>query len=109
MSVRGEFKRLLGDLLAALRDADLARETARALEPLLERAHEDLTGAAESALALLPRIEARAFSDDELRRRFEASRDRPVSAVARAKSSGVFTLISAMPSGSTARRSSPSR
>ena len=76
MSVRGEFKRLLGDLLAALREADLARETARALEPLIERAQEDLIGAAESALALLPQLDARAFSDTELRRRFEEAHER---------------------------------
>jgi hypothetical protein len=76
MSVRGEFKRLLGDLLAALREADLAHETARALEPLIERAQDDLNGAAESALALLPRLDARAFSDTELRRRFEEAHER---------------------------------
>ena len=76
MSVRGEFKRLLGDLLAALNGADLARETARALEPLLERAQDDLSGAAEAALALLPKLDARAFSDTELRRRFEESHER---------------------------------
>ena len=75
MSVRGEFKRLLGDLLAALRDADQARDTARALEPLLERAQEDLIGAADRALALLPEIDARALSDSELRR-FEDSFER---------------------------------
>ena len=76
MSVRGEFKRLLGDLLAVLRDADLARDTERALEPLLERAQDDLSGAAETALALLPRLDARAFADTELRRRFEESLER---------------------------------
>ena len=76
MSVRGEFKRLLGDLLAALRDAGLASDTARALEPLIERAQEDLSGAAETALALLPRIDARAFTDSELRRRYDDARER---------------------------------
>jgi hypothetical protein len=76
MSVRGEFKRLLGDLLAVLRDADLDPETERALEPLVERAQDDLTGAAETALVLLPRLDARAFSDAALRKRFEESHER---------------------------------
>jgi hypothetical protein len=76
MSVRGEFKRLLGDLLAALRDADLASDTERALDPLLERAQDDLSGAAESALALLARLDARAFADPLLRKRFEESLER---------------------------------
>jgi hypothetical protein len=76
MSVRGEFKRLLGDLLAALRDADLARDTASELEPLIERAQDDLIGAADTALALLPRLDARAFSDPLVRKRFEESFER---------------------------------
>ena len=76
MSVRGEFRRLLGDLLAALRDAGLARDAERALEPLLERAAHDLSGAAETALALLPQLDARDFSDGSLRRRFEDSLER---------------------------------
>ena len=76
MSVRGEFKRLLGDLLAALRDAGLAGDTARALEPLLERAQEDLTGAADQALALLSALEAGAFTDTALRQRFEDAFER---------------------------------
>ena len=76
MSVRGEFKRLLGDLLGALRDADQARDTARALEPLIERAQEDLPGAAEQALALLPALDARALADTALRQRFEDSFER---------------------------------
>ena len=76
MSVRGEFKRLLGDLLAVLRNADLDPETERALEPLLERARDDLPGAAEAALALLQELDARAFSDPALRERFEESHER---------------------------------
>ena len=76
MSVRGEFKRLLGDLLAALRDADLASDTERALDPLLERAQDDLSGAAETALALLAPLDARAFADPLLRKRFEESLER---------------------------------
>jgi hypothetical protein len=76
MSVRGEFKRLLGDLLAALRDADLARDTGRALEPLLERARDDLSGAAETALALLQELDAREFSDPAVRERFEEAHER---------------------------------
>ena len=51
MSVRGEFKRLLADVLAARREAGLARDTDDALAPLVERAGPDLTGAAEAALA----------------------------------------------------------
>jgi hypothetical protein len=76
MSVRGEFRRLLEDVLAALRDAELAPDTERALEPLLERAREDLPGAAEAALALLPQLDARAFSDSGERQRFEEAFDR---------------------------------
>jgi hypothetical protein len=83
MSVRGEFRRLLGDLLAALREAGLARDIVGALEPLLERAHEDLSGAAEAALVLLPQLDARAFSDTALRRRFEDAFER-LDAVCRA-------------------------
>ncbi len=76
MSVRGEFRRILGDLLAALRDAGLAPDTATALEPLLERAGDDLSGAAEAALAVLPRLRAGAFSDTAVRRRFEDAFER---------------------------------
>jgi len=76
MSVRSEFRRLLGDLIAVLRDAGLARDTVSALEPLLERAREDLSGAADAALALLPRLDARAFSDPLQRKRFEEAFER---------------------------------
>ncbi len=76
MSVRGEFRRILGDLLSALRDAGLAHDTARALEPLLELARDDLSGAAEAALAHLPRLDARAFPDAAVRRRFEDAIER---------------------------------
>jgi hypothetical protein len=76
MSVRGEFRRLLGDVLSVLRDAELARDVERALDPLRERAHDDLTGAAEAALALLPRIDPRAFTDPAERRRFADASER---------------------------------
>ncbi len=76
MSVRGEFRRLLGDVLATLRDAQLAPDTQRALEPLLERSREDLTGAAEAALALSARLDARAFPDPATRWRFEEAFER---------------------------------
>jgi len=76
MSVRSEFRRLLGDLIAALRDAGLARETVSALEPLLERSREDLVGAADAALALLPKLDASAFADTALRQRFEGAFER---------------------------------
>jgi hypothetical protein len=76
MSVRGEFRRLLEDMLSALRDAELAPDTGRALEPLLERSREDLAGAAEAALALLPQLDARAFADPGERQRFEEAFDR---------------------------------
>jgi hypothetical protein len=76
MSVRGEFRRILGDLLAALRDGGLAPDTAAALEPLLERSHEDLSGAAEAALAQLALLHAGAFSDTAVRRRFEDAFER---------------------------------
>jgi hypothetical protein len=76
VSVRGEFKRLLEDVLSAMRDAEVAADTERALAPLVERAHDDLSGAAEAALALLPRLDARAFTDTEQRRRFEDAFDR---------------------------------
>jgi len=76
MSVRSEFRRILGDVLSALRDAELAPDTAALLEPLLERAGDDLSGAAEAALALLPRLYAVAFSDTAVRRRFEDAFER---------------------------------
>jgi hypothetical protein len=76
MSVRGEFRRILRDLLAALRAAELEPETAAALEPLLERAGDDLSGAAEAALPLLARIDAGAFPDPGARRRFAEIHER---------------------------------
>ena len=76
MSVRGEFRRLLGDLLAALREASLAPAAVAALEPLHDRAGEDLAGAAEAALEQLARLDARAFSDTDLRRRFDDAHER---------------------------------
>jgi hypothetical protein len=76
VSVRGEFRRLLEDMLAELRAAELARETVIALEPLLERSREDLPGAADAALALLPRLDPRAFRDAGERRRFEEAFER---------------------------------
>ena len=76
MSVRGEFRRLLEDVLAVLRDAELDRDTEVALEPLIERAGDDLSGAAEAALALLPRLDPRAFRDTVERRRFEDAFER---------------------------------
>ena len=76
MSVRGEFRRLLEDVLAVLRDAELARDTEVALEPLLARARDDLPGAAEAALALLPRLDPRGFRDNGERRRFEDAFER---------------------------------
>jgi hypothetical protein len=76
MSVRGEFRRLLADLLAALRGASLAPDAVVALEPLHDRAGDDLTGAAEAALAQLARLDAHAFSDTDLRRRFDDAYER---------------------------------
>jgi hypothetical protein len=76
MSVRGEFRRLLGDLLTELREAKLAHESVRALEPLSERAGEDLSGAAATALVLLSRLDARVFTDRAARQRFEAAFER---------------------------------
>ena len=76
MSVRGEFRRLLEDVLALLRGTELARDTALALEPLIERAGDDLPGAAEAALALLPRLDPDAFRDSGERRRFEEAFER---------------------------------
>jgi hypothetical protein len=76
MSVHGEFRRLLGDLIAVLRDAGVSRDTVSALEPLLERSRADLPGAAASALALLPKLDASALPDTALRRRFEDAFER---------------------------------
>jgi hypothetical protein len=76
MSVRGEFRRLLGDLTAVLREASLSADAVDVLAPLHERADEDLSGAAEAALAQLARLDAGAFSDTGLRRRFEDAYDR---------------------------------
>lgn len=63
MSVRGEFRRILGDVVAALR-AEGGGQLADELEPLRARAEDDLSAAAEETLALLPRVEptARAAS-----------------------------------------------
>lgn len=61
MSVHGEFRRILGDVVAALR-ADGAARLADELEPLRERATDDLSAAAEETLAILPRIEDQAPS-----------------------------------------------
>jgi hypothetical protein len=76
MSVRGEFRRLLDDVLAARREAGLECDTDRALAPLVERAGRDLSGAAEAALALVAQLDARAFTDTALRQRFEDSFER---------------------------------
>jgi hypothetical protein len=76
MSVRGEFRRLLEDLLSALREAGMARDMESALEPLLERARKDLPGAAEAALVLLPRLDASVFADSAVRQRFEDAFER---------------------------------
>jgi len=76
VSVRGEFRRLLGDALAARAEAGLAGDPDRALAPLVERAGDDLSGAAEAALALLAQLDARAFTDTELRQRFEDALER---------------------------------
>lgn len=54
MSVRGEFRRVLDEVVAALRAGGHVR-LAHELEPLRARAEDDLTGAAEEALAILPR------------------------------------------------------
>lgn len=76
MSVRGEFRRLGGDLLAALRDADGRGSDAAALEPLLERCGDDLSGAAAEALALLARLDAPSGADAALRRRYDDAHER---------------------------------
>lgn len=58
MSVRGEFRRILGDVILALRAEDPGRaRLADELQPLHERAEHDLSGAAEQTLAILPRLD----------------------------------------------------
>lgn len=74
MSVRGEFRRLGGDLLAMLRESAAARDEADALDKAIERAARDLSGAARDALALLERLDPP--SDAALRRRFDHARER---------------------------------
>lgn len=78
MSVRGEFRRLGADLVAVLRETgDAGRiASAGALAPLLERAVEDLGGAAEGALPLLPAIAAAPPEDSEQRQRFDDAFER---------------------------------
>jgi hypothetical protein len=76
MSVRGEFRRLLGDLLAELRAARLAPDSVRALEPLDQRAGDDLSGAAKEALAVLAQLDARAFTDPAARERYSDAFER---------------------------------
>lgn len=63
MSVRGEFQRILDDLVAALRTGGHVR-LARELEPLRARAEDDLSAAAEEALAILPRTQPVARAAD---------------------------------------------
>jgi len=78
MSVRGEFRRLGGDLLTALRDGDpqRGRGEAAVLAQLIERAERDLTGAAEDALVLLGRLDAVSLADAPQRRRFDDAYER---------------------------------
>ena len=59
MSVRGEFRRILSDLVASLREGEAASQVGLAgdLAPLVEHATEHLEDAAATALALLPRID----------------------------------------------------
>jgi hypothetical protein len=78
MSVRGEYRRLGADLLAVLRESGDAKQgpSAMALAPLLERAAEDLDGAAEDTLTLLPELAAASPPDIEERRRFDDAYER---------------------------------
>lgn len=78
MSVRGEFRRLGADLVATLRETgDPTRvASADALDPLLERAVEDLPGAAEAALPMLPKIAAAPPADPALCERFDDAFER---------------------------------
>jgi hypothetical protein len=59
MSVRGEFRRILGDVVAALRAHGEGRSPGAlvdALDRQAERAEDDLSGAAERALEILPSL-----------------------------------------------------
>ncbi len=77
MSVRGEFRRLANDLLAVHREAGLgSHPSVAALEPLLERAAQDLSGAADGALALVPDLDGRSLGDPDLRRRCQDAQER---------------------------------
>jgi len=77
MSVRGEFRRLAGDLIAVHREAGLGSGSAvAALEPLIGRAAEDLSGAADAALALLPELDVRSLDDTDLGRRCRDAHER---------------------------------
>jgi hypothetical protein len=78
VSVRGEFRRLGADLEKVLREAGGGDRVASAdaLAPLLERAVEDLNGAAEAALPLLPAIAAASPEDGDARRRFDDAFER---------------------------------
>jgi len=78
VSVRGEYRRLGGELLAALGAAGDASADPRcaSLAAQLERASDDLAGAAEGTAALLPGIRALAPSDTEARRSFDDAYER---------------------------------
>jgi len=77
MSVGGEFRRLAGDLLAVHRDAGQGSHPAvAALESLIERSADDLSGAAEAALALLPQLDGRSLDDTDLCRRCRDAHER---------------------------------
>jgi hypothetical protein len=74
LSVRGEYRRIGADLLAALGDTGAAERAA--LVSQLERAALDLTGAAEDTAKLLPDLPAIAPADTESRRRFDDAYER---------------------------------
>ncbi|MEM7412574.1 MAG: hypothetical protein AAF430_20250 [Myxococcota bacterium] len=78
MSVRGEYRRLLGDLVGTLREAGAAADTGvtEALDDLGERASDDLSGAAEQTLAVLSRLGAVEWADASLRERFDGAFER---------------------------------
>jgi hypothetical protein len=74
LSVRGEYRRIGADLLAALGDTKAAERAALASQ--LERAAQDLTGAAQDTAQLLPDLRAIAPADTEARLRFDDAYER---------------------------------
>ena len=76
--MRGEYARLLGDVVATLQEAGATAEAGLVdrLDTLSRRARDDLSGAAEETLSVLSRVGAVEWDDASLRDRFEGAFER---------------------------------